>query len=245
MFFDVPTLFAVMVAVSAVYALVIALIAHQRQPDMYLWAAALGLQTLACVFFALRGHIPEAVSVLVANAALAAALALYCEGVLRFRQIRWPRWWVWGPALSVVVAMALLLDGFHTRAVVASSIYGGQYMLIVVAVAHRRSEPFLHGEHLVIWGASAVGATLLFRAWVMASGFVAVPALTHSGWLQGLTFLAMIMATALLSLGLVIMYQQRTEAALQANEQRQAFRNRILELLSRGRPLPDILHDIV
>lgn len=243
--FDVPTLFAVMVAVSAVYALVVALIAHQRQPDMYIWAAALSLQTLGCIFFALRGHIAEAVSVLAANAALGSALALYCEGVLRFRQIRWPRWWVWGPAVVVVVAMALLLEGFHTRAVVASSIYGGQYLLVVVAVMHRRVTPLQRGEQLIVWGAGAVGVTLLFRAWVMAAGWVAVPSLTHPGWLQGLTFLAMILSTALLGLGLVIMYQDRTEATLQAGEQHQVFRNRILELLSRGQPLPDLLREIV
>lgn len=243
--FHVPTLFAVIVAVSAVYALVIAFIARQQHRGMVVWAAALGLQTVAYILFALRGQIPEAVSVLAGNAALSSSLALYSHGVLNFRQQNWPRWWVWAPVVIVVGALAVWLDNFQTRVVIASGIYGAQCLLVIVAMGYHRSAPMQRGERLIVWGAGAIAAIMLYRVWAVGSGQIVVLFLADGGWLQGTTFLTMVTSTALLALGLVIMYQERAEATLQASEQNQAFRNRVLEMLAQGLPLKDILNAMV
>lgn len=243
--FHVPTLFAVIVAVSAVYALVIAFIARQQHRGMLVWATALGLQTAGYIFFALRGPIPEAASVLAGNAALSSALALYSHGVLSFREQQWPRWWVWAPVVVVLVALTLWLDDFKTRVVIASAIYGLQALLVIVAMSYHRSAPMQRGERLIVWGAGAIAAIMLYRVWAVGSGKIVVLFLADGGWLQGVTFLTMVTSTALLALGLVIMYQERAEATLQASEQNQAFRNRVLEMLAQGLPLKDILNAMV
>lgn len=86
----VPTLFAVIIAVSAVLALATAYLGHRRHADMFLWSIALGLQTVAYALFALRGHVADVASIVLGNLALASSLAIYAQAVLRFRRRRWP-----------------------------------------------------------------------------------------------------------------------------------------------------------
>ncbi len=243
--FHVPTLFAVIIAVSAVYALVIAFIARQQHQGMLVWAAALGLQTVAYILFALRGVVPEAVSVLAGNAALSSSLALYSHGVQAFREQHWHRAWIWAPVVIVVAVLTFWLDDFKTRVVIASGIYGVQCLLVIAAMSYHRVASMQRGERLIVWGAGAIAAIMLYRVWAVGSGEIVVLFLADGGWLQGVTFLTMVTSTALLALGLVIMYQERAEATLQASEQNQAFRNRVLEMLAQGLPLKDILNAMV
>jgi diguanylate cyclase (GGDEF)-like protein/PAS domain S-box-containing protein len=243
--FHIPTLFAVIVAVSAVYALVIAFIARHQHRGMQVWAAALGLQTTAYVLFALRGPVPEVVSVLAGNAALSSALALFGHGVLAFREQHWHRAWIWAPVFILMAVLMYWMDDFKTRMVMASAIYSAQCLLVILAMGYRRSTPMQHGEKLIAWGAGAIAVVMLYRVWAVGTGQIVVLFLADGGWFQGLTFLTMVTSTALVALGLVIMYQERAEATLQASEQSQAFRNRVLEMLAQGLPLKDILSAIV
>lgn len=241
----VPTLFAVIIAVSAVLALAIAYLGHRRHADMFLWSIALGLQTVAYALFALRGHVADVASIVLGNLALASSLAIYAQAVLRFRRRRWPVRWVWSPVAVVGVAFPLLMDEFQVRLVLGGLVYGAQCLLVVGTLLHRRREPLGRGEYLLIHGALLVATLMAVRVWAVGSGYLTVEFVTDGGVLQGLTFMASITGTLLLALGIIIMNEESAERSLLENEQYQAFRNQVLEMLAQGAPLQALLQTIV
>jgi len=240
-----PTLFAVIIAVSVVLAAAIAYIGHRRHPDRYLWASALALQALAYSLYAVRGKAPDWLSVVVANTALSASFALYAQGVLRLRQLRWPAAWVWAPVLVVTAGFAVLIQQIDVRLMLGATLFGAQNLLIAFALLYRRQHPLSRGESLMLMGALVVSALMLMRLWATSSGRLAILFVTDGGWIQGITFLAGITATIALALGLIIVSEEQTEQSLQQSERHQAFRNGILEMLARGTPIQSLLDAIV
>ncbi len=245
MSFHVPTLFAVIIAVSAVLAVAIGFIGRQRHRNLLLWATALGVQALGYVLYGLRGQVPDWASVVVANVCMSGALAVYALGIRRFHDQRWPVWWAWAPVAVIGLSFPFLLDNFTARLLLGSSVYGLQLLFLAAVARQQRHAPRGRGEQLLVFGALLMATMMAARTWTVATGQFTVQQLFQGGTLQSLTFLFTLTGTLLLALGLIIMNEDRAEHALRQNQRYQAFRNRILELLAQGTPLPTLLHEIV
>ncbi len=213
-----PTLFVVMIIVSLVLAVAIAYIGHGKHPERFLWATGLGLQAVAYILFALRGQIPDLLSVVVSNVALSSSFALYTMGVLRFRQHDWPLWWTWAPVVAVLGVFWALLSHMGPRLIAGASLVTLQTLLLMAAVMHRRDAPLSRGETMLVWGALAITSLMLMRIWAVTTGHLRIQFVTDGGWIQGLTFIAAVTATLLLAIGLIIMSEERAERTLQRSE---------------------------
>ena len=88
----VPTLLATIVMVSATLAIVVGIVAWGRRQDgLGLWSLGLALHGAAYVLFSLRQQVSDLTSIVVANILLAAAFALFAEGLYQFQQRPAPR----------------------------------------------------------------------------------------------------------------------------------------------------------
>lgn len=233
-----------MIAISLVLAASIALVGHKQHSERFLWAGGLSCQAVAYALFALRGQIPDWSSIVLGNVFLATSFALYTTGIQRFRRIRIPLWVTWGPVVVVGVVFWLLMGHIGPRLVVGALLILLQSGIIIAAVGHKRPTPVLRGEWLIILGAGVMSALMVLRIWATLSGQLRIQFVTDGGWVQGLTFLLAVASTILLAIGLIIMSEERAEAALQLGERFQAYRSRILERMSAGTPLPELLAGI-
>src|SRR3546814_19602087 len=109
--------------------------AHRNMPGFGLWAAGttlLGLSTLAA---ALRGVIPDFISIVVANAMGVASLAMFWNGIRQFngKRARWA-----GPLAAIVAVAAVLAHRTYVendtpdRIVVMSAVLAAECLLSAI-----------------------------------------------------------------------------------------------------------------
>jgi diguanylate cyclase (GGDEF)-like protein len=84
---DIRTLSVVLMLVSIVLSITLLLVWRTRKtyPGFGLWAAGNSAYAVGFLLIALRGHIPDLLSVILANALLLSATALFLDGICRFR----------------------------------------------------------------------------------------------------------------------------------------------------------------
>lgn len=241
----IPTLFAVLTATTLALALAVAFIGHKKHPDLQLWAAALGVQSLAYLLLGLRGSVPDALSVLGGNVCASASLALFALAIRRFRQHDWPLWWAWLPVAAVAIGFAVWLDRLEIRLVWGSVVYFAQCLLLGHALLRQRTHALDRGSLLVLWGTALLVGTVVLRLVAFTTGLVLAAQAQRGGPIQYLTLFCAITSTLLLSVGLIIMNEERAERALLANERYQTFRNQILEMLAQGLPLQTLMQALI
>ena len=239
-----PTLFLVMVAVSLVLAASIALVGHRDHSERYYWAGGLTAQALAYVLFGLRGQMPDWPSIVLGNVLLASSFGLYTTGLMRFRGVRLPRWLVWGPVAITGLLFWVLIQQTTARLTVGAVLIMVQIGILLTALLIRRQTPLLRGEWLIVSGAMAMAGLMAFRLWAVTSGLLRIQFVTDGGWIQGMTFMFAMTSTLMLAIGLIIMSEERAEASLALGQRFQWYRGQILERLSTGAPLAEVLDAI-
>lgn len=236
-----PTLFLVIVIASAVMGAAIAFIAHRRHANMLLWAVGLMLHAVGYALYSLRGQIPDVLSIVAANTAVAAMFALFGEGFYRFVDRPPPRVLLWPPVLLVAAAFGFFLHDQQARFLMAGLVFGFQCVILLRALWLHRDELPGRGPYILAAGASAVLLVMLMRVAGIAVGVMQAASVTEAGLMQGVTFMSALVGVLWLSLGLVMMNQERAEHALQAQQQADEFRSHVLERLSGGQALRDVL----
>ena len=226
MILSTPTMFVVIIAVSAILATAIAFTAYRRQQDLLVWAVALAMHAVAYTLFGLRGQISDFVSIVVGNFALATVFALFGEAIYLFQRRSPPRWLLWTPVVIVTISFVFLLNEQQTRFVVSGLVFSLQCLFILVAVFDQRYKTVGRGQYLLATGVIVVLCLLLFRALAVLVGGVHLGSFTDTNPMQGFALLITVFATLSLALGLLTMNQERlgqtaasATAKLRASEQ--------------------------
>jgi diguanylate cyclase (GGDEF)-like protein len=211
----VPTLFLVIITVSATLAGAIAAAAYRRQHDeLRAWALALVLHAIAYVLFSLRGKIGDVASIVAANSLLAASLALFAEGLFKFQHRRPPRWLIWLPVAAVAVTLPFYLHDLRVRIIFCASIYAAQSLLILVVLLQKRRETVGRGQYFLALGLVLFLTVFVFRSIGTATGMAEMLVFTASNFIQSVTYLNTLVCIPLMTLGLVVMARERIEDAL-------------------------------
>ena len=239
------TLFLVIVIASAVMGAAIAFIAYRRHADLLLWALGLMLNAVGYALYSLRGQIPDVLSIVVANAAVSAMFALFGEGFYRFVSHAPPRALLWGPVGLAVVAFSAMLHDQQTRFLIAGLLFGFQCLILLRAMWQWRQDLPGRGPYILASGALLVLFVMLMRVTGVSVGALQIASVAEAGAMQSVTFLAVLVGILLLALGLVMMNQERAEGALQAQQRLDQFRSQVLERLSAGHALTDVLTTLV
>lgn len=207
-----PTLLLVILVLSATVSATLASVARRFQRDgMRYWAWGLTLHTLTYVLFMLRGHVSDLISVVLANALLAASFALMSEGVQQFLQTRWSRWLVWGPVPGVAVTYFLLLEHAQTRIVLAGLVIAWQCTLIVWQLASQRHRIAGRGAYIVMGSFLTIAVAFVLRSAGALYGAVGIASITTANPLLSATFLFVAVSLMMVCQGLVLMTNERAD----------------------------------
>lgn len=177
------------------------------------WATAILLETLAWVLIAMRGTLPDAISIIVANGLVAASYALMLAAICEFQQRRLPHWQYWLP-LILALFMATLLPDVRSRFIWGGGVYALQMVLIARALWSDRATRAGRAWRVLLGGVAVILLVLALRAIVALTGgaLLAEPqggASPH--WVQIVSFVAL-MATSLLgSIGFLLMVKERAD----------------------------------
>jgi len=175
------------------------------------WAAALCVNALAYVLLALRGRIPDALSILLGNALASATLSFLLAAVLRFqgRPLNWFALLL--PPVVLALLLTPFLDDFAARIVLANAAMALQMAWVLWALYERRRSIRGRGVVMVMASMGFGSAVLLVRAATGAGPVPGVLGLLHPGTVQALTFVAIFAALLIASLGFVFMSKERAD----------------------------------
>jgi signal transduction histidine kinase len=215
---DVRTLFLVHSAVSlALGALMIIFWwAHRSMPGLGLWTFGTAVIGFTILGGALRGVIPDFLSIVVANGLVFASMAAYWNGIRLFRGRRAR----WAGALAVIAAASAFLahrtyveNDFLDRIVVASALVSLGCFLCARELLRRPRD--LRGTAFpaaVLF--AAVGATLAVRAFSMAL-WAPEPDLFAPTLPQSVHLIVSLLSNILIVVALLMMAAQRLQRQLE------------------------------
>lgn len=215
----VPTMLAMIILASAVMSVAIAIVARNRHPDLQAWARALGLQLLGYLVLALRPHMPEAVSIVLGNALLSASLSMYGYGLYRF--FREPPNWTWlvWPVVTTGVVCLVWLTDFRWRVGALSWVYAVQgTVMLGLLWRHRTSQTGRRGQYLLGLGVVMFIAVMLIRVGLAWLNLLDITQNQQSGLFNTLTYMNTLACTMMLSVGILMMTQERAEALRSESE---------------------------
>ncbi len=177
-----------------------------------LWSGNFALQTTGLVLIALRGAIPDWMSIVLANAALFAGALLVYLGLERFTGKR--GWQVHNYALVALGTAAIAFFTFGTPDLAARTLVSSAILLLICAqctwLLWQRVAP---GLRALTFATGAVFAAYCLLSLVRIIGYFfggdAAPDYFHSGSFQALVLVAYLILALLLTYSLVLMVNQR------------------------------------
>lgn len=185
-----------------------------KQDGIAKWAVAILLQTLTWMLIAMRGSIPDAVSIVVANGLLSGSYALMLAAVGEFQQRAIPRWqYVLPIALSLLIA-SVWIDDIHGRFIWGGMAYVFQLLLFARNLLTAPESHTGRAWKLLISGIVVVILVLLLRAIVAMTSQVilAQPGANDTPhWIQVISFVALMGSSLLGSIGFLLMAKERTD----------------------------------
>ena len=212
MFIDIPTMVVINIAASATLALSLGWVVRRPDKDgLQLWTGALTLYTMALILFALRNRIPDFLSILVANAALAGTQSLFLAATAQLLERRIAPVLLWGPPLLLAGAYALLMSNLPGRVMVSSVIFAAQLIMVMLVVGRGQHPAAGRGKHLMLFGLAIMVATHIARLIGAALGAEDVADVMQETPLRALIFLATFVTLILISIGFILMTKERAD----------------------------------
>ena len=211
---DIRTLLVVMITTDLLLAGSLWMTLHSRHREgVGKWTISLAVQSLAFALLAGRGALPDALSIVVANALLAVAIVFQAAAIVEFNHRRLA---VWAPyaAAGLVGALwiVLLPMSYRVRAIAAGLVFGTGMLAIVILIDQLRLVLSTQTRWIMIGGFIAGAFSFYARAiaaWLspeMISGLLA-PSL-----FQSVIFIWAFAAIVVTSFGFLLMHTERAEA---------------------------------
>ncbi len=207
---DVPTLLLMVIVSSVAMAAALLVLGWGRRQDgLQLWAAALLVSAVGYALYLLRGRIPDAWSVVLANGFLSGAVSGLLAAVHRFQDRPQRGALLVGPPVAIALLMFVFLDSFALRVAVSAAGMAAQ-MLWLLYVLHDPGTAGRGAQLLKAGLALEVAVLLLRSAW--AAAFAGEGAtLLQSHAVHTLTFMAAFVVLLVTSMGFVFMGKDRAD----------------------------------
>lgn len=204
-------LIAANILVGFTLSLCVLIVAIGRDRPLLVWSLTFALHAASYGLIALRGLIPDFISIVIANTFISAMLALYVEGICRFESVRPRRWPYWLPVAATFVVYWFFIDDFGLRVTLGSILYACQtaYLVFIVTRVFRNSEG--RGRWIMLGAVLTATALLLFR--VVLTLFVDQNLAGNSGTgiVPMTTSLGAIAVLIMFAFGLIVVFKERAE----------------------------------
>lgn len=206
---SVPTLFLVIIVISATLACSIALVAWRHSRELLIWSWALGCNALTYALFSLRGQVSDLWSVVGANVAVAITLALFRAGIACSQGRPLSGWRVYWPVPLVASSFYALLDNLPARVSIGCLIFALQSAACLLALTRRRGQTPGMGQYILMVGFGLITLVFLARIAAALSGHMQILSIMATNGVQIASFLTAIISLALLGTGLTLMVHER------------------------------------
>lgn len=210
---DVPTLLLMTIVSAVVVAGALLVLGEgSRRDGLQYWAWALLMGGAGYGLFLLRGHIPDALSVVLANAILSAMFSGLIAAVRCFHGLApgWPQLLV--APVTMAALMALFLDSLPMRILLSNFLMGIQVVWLLWILHTTGSGTLGKGARLLTAGL-VLEATMLFVRSVSGAAFAGQGASIFLGnTVQTLTFMVAFIALLATSMGFLFMGKDRADA---------------------------------
>ena len=179
------------------------------------WGMALCVHATSYILFALRGMIPDFLSIVCANGLFSISYSIFYYAIHVFWGIHpRQRWLFWAPPLFTTAMMFILMNNMVFRVLLINAVLTFQGILVQrLLLCHKYDFP-VRGRNLMVFG---IALSLVALAWKFCTAIVApdqvmsillpTPAQTT---LYITTFIALIMV----SCGFALMAKERSDASL-------------------------------
>ena len=230
-FLHVPTMFAMVLWATVIMALTLGTLARRKHVELWPWAWALALQALGYLSLMGRESLPPVWGVVITNAAISASIVMYVWGMKRFNGQPVRHVTLWWPVGLVVGVCLLWADDTQHRLQVVSLLYAVQALLVLRQLRRSRWVDASHGPWLLGAAVLLFLLTMVWRTLALTWGGFSVEAYTQSNVVQSLTYLVSLASTLTLSLGILMMTQEKAERRLAESERRHRL---LVEAASEG-----------
>lgn len=182
-----------------------------RAKGARLWIVGLISQVTAAPLFALRGAIPDSLSIVLANGLFALSWTCYLASFdVFFGNPRPRRLYVLPVLISVALGVGLL-DDVKPRAVLLAALYAGQTWMIAALVLGRFKAFRQRVILMLTLGYALASLSFLVRAFAVISSPEAVPDPFAPGMLQNVAMLLSVPSLVACTLGFVLLHRERAE----------------------------------
>ncbi len=210
---DIPTMFAVIIATTLVLALSVAVVAGQQDHGgLRPFIGALVLHSLAYTLFALRGRIPDVLSVWLANVVVSVLYALMLQAIADFQQRRLARWPRYAPIAVIACSFAVLGANLPARVAVGSAVFLFQACLLLHLLITRRRATAGRGQYLVICGVALNIVSIVVRCLILyVAKSETLAGIADAGSSQSVMYFSVFVAINLVAVGFVLMLKERAD----------------------------------
>lgn len=224
-----PTIFASVALVAIIMAACLAVVGRfRRQDGLFTVVWGVLAHAVAYVCYTLYGHVSLWISYGLANSLLSLALAFYAASLFRIRATPVPRLAIFSLPLLMVVCLALLMGTSAPRMLLASLVLSVQCSQIVYW-SLRAAEPEGRAHYLLAIGGVISLIGLLIRVVAILGGVDMEMRYNVSNLKQTISVSIGTVTVMTLSLGLVLLAKERSEAAFR----RLAMQDGLTGLLNR------------
>ncbi len=179
------------------------------------WTAALCVYALIFAIFAIRGSMPDVLSIVVPNSLFPVAISLQAAALLEFYGRRLNIWWHLLPSFFVAVLFLLMLNSVATRMMLSGTLFGGGLLALAV-LTNRLHDGIKQSARWLMMGGFLLGAIALFSRTV--SAIIDPPEtsrLLAPGLFQALSFFAGHAVLLTTSVGFLVLHKDRAEESAQ------------------------------
>lgn len=211
---DIKTIFILLILVDGTLALAVGWMATEARDGLRVLAAALGVHAVGYLFLVLRGDIPDFVSIICGNTAIAVAYSLFLLAIRRFLNRPCPLWLLIAPPLVVAAGAALSLDSFPQRTVIANGVFVLQRLMSARDLLRERLGSSMRGRNLVLLGLGISSALLVARVGATILRPQDLAAIFQPSAVQQISFLLLFLSLLLVANGFLMMTKERSDDQL-------------------------------
>ena len=214
---DPRTLLFSLILTDALMGLCLLVAAHGqagKRDGMEKWAAALFLETLVWVVAVSRGIFPDLPAIVLAHVLKAASHAMILAAIFEFQQRRAPKWQYFAPVAATLVMAFILVGDMRGRFIWGSLIFIFQLLLIARALLSDQDTRAGRAWRLLFGGIVMFLLVMGLRVLIALTTHGEFAQITNSVApqpVQIMTFIAVMAASLLGSIGFVLMVKERSD----------------------------------
>lgn len=188
-------------------------VAYGRDRLLLLWAVAFGIQSICYLLLALRGQIPDFISIVVANTLIAAMLALYVEGITRFNEKRLHPSVIWSPVGIIFIAYWAFMQNFDIRVAIGSVVSAFQTAALIWVILLGFKAWVGRGKWILLAATLLSVSMFIFRGAVAIFGTTEISTMSSTGIVPMTVSVGSMVVLIMFAFGVVVVFKERAEQA--------------------------------